>query len=161
VGRVIDYVGGLDDLAMRHVRTIGDPNIRFREDPVRILRAVKFAARLGFDIEDSTYRAMISHHSEIQKSAAPRVLEEIYRLMRGGAALESIQLLHEVGALALLLPEVETWLRERPAALDPFLGLLDEAVQAGENPSNAALLILLCAPVVATLFDDVTAPRDV
>lgn len=160
-GRVIDYVGGLDDLAQRHVRTIGDPNIRFREDPVRILRAVKFAARLGFDIEDQTYRAMISHHAEIQKSAAPRVLEEIYRLLRGGAAVESIVLLNEVGALGLLLPEVAGWLRERPAALDPYLQLIDESLQAGDNPSNAALLILLCAPVVETLFDDATAPRDV
>jgi poly(A) polymerase len=160
-GRVIDYVGGLDDLAQRHVRTIGDPNIRFREDPVRILRAVKFAARLGFDIEDQTYRAMISHHAEIQKSAAPRVLEEIYRLLRGGAAVESIVLLHEVGALGLLLPEVAGWLRERPAALDPYLQMIDESIAAGENPSNAALLILLCAPVVETLFDDATAPRDI
>jgi poly(A) polymerase len=159
-GRVIDYVGGLDDLRQRHLRTIGDPNIRFREDPVRILRAVKFAARLSFDIEDQTYRAMTSHHVEIKKSASPRVLEEIYRLLRGGAAVESIVLLNEVGMLALLLPEVATQLREQPDALDPYLTLLDQAVQGGQTPSNAVLLVLLAAPELAPLFDESTLPRD-
>ena len=159
-GRVIDYVGGLDDLAQRHLRTIGDPNLRFREDPVRMLRAVKFAARLGFDLEDETYRAMIAHHAEIQKSAAPRVLEEIYRLLRGGAAVESIVLLTEIGLLTLLLPEVASWLRDRPAVLDSYLALLDERVKASDTPSNAALLAILCAPVLAPLFDDATCPRD-
>lgn len=160
-GRVIDYVGGLDDLGQRHLRTIGDPNLRFREDPVRMLRAVKFAARLGFDIEDETYRAMISHHAEIQKSPAPRVLEEIYRLLRGGAASESMVLLRETGLLTLLLPEIADMLRLQPMALDPYLVLLDERVRLGDSPSNAALLAVLCAPVLAVLFDDVTAPRDV
>ncbi|HNN91323.1 MAG TPA: polynucleotide adenylyltransferase PcnB [Pseudomonadota bacterium] len=160
-GRVIDYVGGLDDLGQRHLRTIGDPNLRFREDPVRMLRAVKFAARLGFDIEDETYRAMISHHAEIQKSPAPRVLEEIYRLLRGAAASESMVLLRETGLLSLLLPEVADMLRLQPMALDPYLMLLDERVQVGDSPSNAALLAILCAPALSALFDDATAPRDV
>jgi poly(A) polymerase len=130
--KVIDYVDGLDDLRQRHLRTIGDPNLRFREDPVRILRAVKFAARLSFDVEDHTYRSMISHHGEVMKSAAPRVLEEIYRLLRGGAAVESMVLLSEIGLLRLLLPEVSEWLRDRPAALDPYLAVLDERVRLGE-----------------------------
>ena len=73
--QVLDYVDGLTDLASRSVRTIGDPNVRFREDPVRMLRAVKFAARLGFDIEDATYQALLSHGKEIEKSPVPRVLE--------------------------------------------------------------------------------------
>jgi poly(A) polymerase len=160
-GRVIDYVGGLDDLGQRHLRTIGDPNLRFREDPVRMLRAVKFAARLGFDVEDETYRAMITHHAEIQKSPAPRVLEEIYRLLRGGAASESMVLLRETGMLQLLLPEVADRLQHHPAALDPYLMLLDERVQVGDTPSNAALLAILSAPALATVFDDASSPRDV
>lgn len=160
-GRVIDYVGGLDDLAQQHLRTIGDPNLRFREDPVRMLRAVKFAARLGFDVEDETYRAMTAHHAEIQKSPAPRVLEEIYRLLRGGAASESMVLLRETGLLQFLLPEVSQLLRLHPTALDPYLALLDERVQVGDVPSNAALLSILCAPPLAAAFDDATAPRDV
>src|SRR5512144_2272098 len=66
---VIDYVAGLPDLERRTVRTIGDPEIRFREDPVRILRAIKFAARLDFTIEPQAYAAILSHRGEIAKCA--------------------------------------------------------------------------------------------
>jgi poly(A) polymerase len=105
-GEVIDYVGGLADLEARLVRTIGDPEIRFREDPVRILRAIKFAARLGFEVEPQTYAAILAHRSEIPKCAPPRVLEEIYRLLRGGAARRSMELLLETGVAATLAPEL-------------------------------------------------------
>ena len=129
--KVIDYVGGLEDIKQRSVRTIGDPNIRFREDPVRLLRAVKFAARLGFDIEDETYRAMITHRGDLQKSAVPRVLEEIYRLLRGGAAQESLVLLREVGLLTELLPEIAQRLHAHPQTLEPYLHLIDQGVVEG------------------------------
>ncbi|HVK76682.1 MAG TPA: polynucleotide adenylyltransferase PcnB [Kofleriaceae bacterium] len=99
---VIDYVGGLDDLGRREVRTIGDPDIRFREDPVRILRAIKFAARLDFQIEPATYAALLRQRGEIRKCAPPRVVEEIYRLLRGGAARRSLELLAETGVLEIL-----------------------------------------------------------
>jgi poly(A) polymerase len=104
--QVIDHVGGLADLESRRVRTIGDPDIRFREDPVRILRAIKFAARLGFDIEPVTYAALVRHRHEINKCAAPRVLEEFYRLLRGGAARRSLELLLETGVAATLAPHL-------------------------------------------------------
>ena len=82
---VIDHVGGLVDLEAKLVRTIGDPDIRFQEDPVRMLRAVKFAARLSFGFETNTWRALLRWRGEISKCAPPRLLEEIHRLMRGGA----------------------------------------------------------------------------
>ena len=100
--QVIDHVDGLKDLESRLVRTIGDPNIRFREDPVRMLRAIKFAARLDFGIGDETYEAILRHRGEITKCAAPRVLEEVYRLLRGGAAARSMELLIETGVAAML-----------------------------------------------------------
>src|SRR5262249_14978592 len=104
--KVTDYVGGLADLEARLVRTIGDPDIRFREDPVRILRAIKFAARLGFQMEPATYPAPLEHRGEIPKCAPPRVLEEIYRLLRGGAARRSMALLLETGVAQVLAPEL-------------------------------------------------------
>jgi poly(A) polymerase len=104
--QVIDYVGGADDLEARLVRTIGDPDIRFREDPVRILRAIKFAARLGFDIEPRTYQALIRHRGEIKKCSPVRVVEEIYRLLRGGAARRSVELLRDTGVDAVLSPRL-------------------------------------------------------
>src|SRR3982750_291264 len=85
-GHVIDHVNGIADLETRLVRTIGDPDIRFREDPVRILRAVKFAARCDLNIEPETYRRMMEHRLEIAKCAQARVSEEFYPLRRAGAA---------------------------------------------------------------------------
>jgi poly(A) polymerase len=104
--RVIDHVGGLRDLDARLVRTIGDPDIRFQEDPVRMLRALKFAARLGFTLEPTTYRALLRWRGEISKCAPPRVLEEIYRLLRGGAARRSFELLVETGTLSVMSPHL-------------------------------------------------------
>src|SRR5688572_15429030 len=101
---VIDHVDGLADIAARRVRTIGDPEIRFQEDPVRMLRAVKFAARLDFQIEPATYRALVRWRHEIRKCPPPRVLEEVYRLLRGGAARRSMEILVETNLMSALSP---------------------------------------------------------
>jgi Poly A polymerase head domain/Probable RNA and SrmB- binding site of polymerase A len=101
---VIDHVGGLADLDAKLMRTIGDPDIRFQEDPVRMLRAIKFAARLQFGFEPATWRALLRWRSEISKCAPPRLLEEMHRLLRGGAARRSFELMVETGTLAVLSP---------------------------------------------------------
>src|SRR3569832_989877 len=103
---VIDHVGGMADLEARLVRTIGDPDIRLREDPVRILRAVKFAARCNLSIEPETYRRMMEHRQELTKCAQARVSEEYYRLLRAGAAKRSMELLIETELLEILAPEL-------------------------------------------------------
>src|SRR5690242_8687425 len=102
--QVIDHGGRLGDLEAKLIRTIGDPDIRFQEDPVRMLRAVKFAARLDFGFEPATWRALLRWRGEISKCAPPRLLEEIHRLLRGGAARRSFELLVETGVLAVLSP---------------------------------------------------------
>jgi tRNA nucleotidyltransferase/poly(A) polymerase len=117
--RVIDHVGGLEDLERRVVRTIGDPDIRFREDPVRMLRAVKFAARLGFEIEHATMAALIRHRGEIAKCPQPRVLEELYRLLRGGAAKRSMALLIDTGLAAILSPHLTVMFGTPPPMPEP------------------------------------------
>ena len=101
---VIDHVGGLADLATRLMRTIGGPDIRFQEDPVRMLRAIKFAARLDFGFDPATWRALLRWRGEISKCAPPRLLEEMHRLLRGGAARRSFELMVETGVLAVLSP---------------------------------------------------------
>ena len=101
---VIDHVGGLADLDAKLIRTIGDPDTRFQEDPVRMLRAIKFAARLGFGFEEATWRAMLRWRGEISKCAPPRLLEEMHRLIRGGAARRSFELMVETGVMAVLSP---------------------------------------------------------
>lgn len=101
---VIDYVDGLTDLKRGVIRTIGDPNIRLREDPIRSLRAIRIAARLGFAIDPGTREAMTAHRDEIWKSAAPRIVDEFVRMLNQGAAATSFPLLAELGMLGGLLP---------------------------------------------------------
>ncbi len=113
---VIDHVEGLADLKRRLIRTIGEPGVRFQEDPVRMLRAIKFAARLGFNVEDETYRAILEHRADIRKCSQPRVLEELYRLLRGGAARRSIELLGETGIISCLSDHMASLFQARTSA---------------------------------------------
>src|ERR1700720_1562818 len=88
---VIDYVGGLDDLRAGVVRAIGDPEVRVREDPVRMLRAVALAARLNFTTDPLLLAAIRMHRHEIAKSSLPRLLEEYYKILRAGAAEQAFR----------------------------------------------------------------------
>jgi poly(A) polymerase len=100
---IIDYVGGLKDLEEKHLRVIGDPMVRFVEDPVRMLRAVEFAARLNFTMDDSIYSA-IEQHKELLATAAPaRVREEIMELFRHKIAAPVLKQCRELGMLPHLL----------------------------------------------------------
>jgi len=96
----------LGDLRRRLVRTIGDPVVRFREDPIRILRAIKFAARLDFTIEARTLAALKQTRSEIPKAAAPRILEEFNRFCRSGAGRRSFEIAFDTGVFEIILPEL-------------------------------------------------------
>ncbi|PYR77717.1 MAG: hypothetical protein DMF86_07835 [Acidobacteria bacterium] len=92
---IIDYVGGLDDLDARVIRSIGDPEVRFLEDPVRMLRAVVLAARLDFRIDEPVLEAIDRQRHEIARSAPSRVLEEFYKILRSGSAETSLRMLQE------------------------------------------------------------------
>src|SRR5687768_4875329 len=83
---IIDYTGGLEDLRAGIVRSIGDPAERFHEDPVRMLRAIAMAARLGFTIDAPIDHAIGSGRAEIARSAPARLIEEFYKLLRSGAS---------------------------------------------------------------------------
>src|SRR3954465_4926117 len=120
-GQVIGHVKGLAGLEARVVHTIGDPDIRFREDPIRILRAVKFAARCDLTIEPETYRFMMEHRLEIAKCAQARVSEEFYRLLRSGAAKRSMELLLETELLEILAPELVRGLKANADSEDAAL----------------------------------------
>jgi poly(A) polymerase len=107
--QILDWCGGMRDIERRTIHTIGDPATRFREDPVRILRAIKFAARLDLGIEPDVYDAAVACREELARAARPRLFEEILRLLRGGAAHRSMWLLWEMGAMAILLPELSAF----------------------------------------------------
>ena len=150
---VIDYVEGLHDLERRVLRTIGDPQVRMAEDPVRVLRAIKFATRLGFRIDDDTWTAMGEHACELVRSAPPRVLEELLRLMRSGTCLGAFRMLRACGALRVLLPQIDEHLGARddpdPAAHDRadsywrLLEALDADVHEGRDHPTSVLLAVL------------------
>ena len=107
---VIDYVGGYSDIEKRYLRTIGQPFLRFKQDPVRMLRLLKFKARFGFEIDHEAHIALLETRHEITKSSPARVLEELLRMLESGASKSFLQLLSDYGFLQLLLPEVAAFL---------------------------------------------------
>jgi len=173
---ILDYVDGLADLERGCLRTIGDPFVRLAEDPVRILRAVKFATRLGFRIDEATWDAMCELSPELSRSAKPRVLEEILRLMRSGTALGAFRMLRACGALGVILPEVDQYLGRRddpdPSAHDRadqfwrLLEALDAFVHSGHVPTTAVCIASLFLRVIEFEADPATrtlpgpAPED-
>jgi len=150
-GRVIDYVRGRRDLDEQYIRTIGDPEVRMREDPVRILRAVRFASKLGFDIESRTYAAMEGAVEDLPRCAPARLLEETFRLIRGSVAAPSLKLLSALDALKVLLPPVDAYLkqngREGEKVFYAFANALDRRVASGEPLDDAILLATLLVPI--------------
>jgi poly(A) polymerase len=105
-GDVLDFVGGQADLGAGLIRAIGDPDRRFAEDKLRLMRAVRFAARFAFRIEDATFAAVRSHAPEITVVSAERLREELTKLLTEGAAQRGFELLHSSGLLKYVLPEV-------------------------------------------------------
>jgi poly(A) polymerase len=105
---VIDYVGGLKDLEDRVIRSIGDPRVRFVEDPVRMLRACVFGARLAFDLDALVSEAIAEHRLLIAKASPARLLEEYYKILRSGYAEETFRALGRVRLLELITPELRS-----------------------------------------------------
>ncbi|MEO8495836.1 MAG: CCA tRNA nucleotidyltransferase, partial [Planctomycetota bacterium] len=104
--KVIDYVGGQADLAGKVIRAIGDPEQRLSEDKLRMLRAVRFATTLGFDVDPETMRAVQRHADELQAVSAERITAELRRLLQAANRRRGVELLRESGLLAQVLPEL-------------------------------------------------------
>ena len=103
---VVDYVGGLTDLSHHMIRAIGNPEQRFEEDHLRMLRAVRFAARLGFEIEPETMAAIRKLHDRIVRVSPERIRDELVRILTEGAARRGFELLDASGLLGDVLPEI-------------------------------------------------------
>src|SRR5437867_7283460 len=106
-GAVVDFVDGQTDLRAGIIRAIGDPSARIGEDRLRMLRAVRLAARLGFEIEPATRSAIISGAATLPDIAAERIGDEVVKILTEGAARRGFELLAETGLLPVVLPEVE------------------------------------------------------
>ncbi len=149
---ILDCVGGLDDLKARVLRAIGDPKERFREDALRLLRAVRFATRLQFDIEPGTADAIRAQSRLISRVSAERIRDELDEILRGSHPRAGVELMHRLGILSHILPELE---RTRGVSqADPLrpdedvwsftLRVLDELAKPREPRSFALSLSALC-----------------
>ena len=108
-GAVLDFVGGQADLEAKVIRAIGDPTRRFEEDYLRMLRAVRFSARLGFVIEASTLAAMQASAPFVSRISAERVRDELTGIVTSGAARRGLEILDQAGLLVYLLPEIKAF----------------------------------------------------
>lgn len=106
---IIDYVGGFEDLQKHTLRCIGDPYVRFKQDPVRMIRMQKFRARFGFNVQPEALEALAACRDEIRKSSPARVLEEILRMLESGASEDFFRLMVESKLLHILFPELATF----------------------------------------------------
>jgi len=148
---VIDYVGGIDDLEARLIRAIGDPDVRFQEDPVRMLRGCELAARLNFGIDMQTQQAAQRNCREIEKAAPARVTEEILQILHCGQSGSAMQWMLDLGIVEILLPEVYSILTAGEELLGEFGGVfpaVDGLVAEGRKFSDATLLGILLLPHV-------------
>src|SRR6266849_4303807 len=158
---VIDYIGGINDLTDGQIRVIGDPDVRFREDPVRMMRAIEFASRLGFEIEPATWDALVRHRAEILKASAPRVSEEILELLRRGWANGAFKLMVRSKLLEPLLPEIYNTIKDEGAPYFwKMLEVLDRTVEAGRKVSDAVSLSVLLLPWVIAELEKEDAHRE-
>ncbi len=148
---VIDYVGGIEDLEARVIRVIGDPDVRLREDPVRMMRACEFAARLGFGIETKTQEAIGRHQKELAKASPARLTEEVLQLLSCGHAGPALQWMLDLGLLADLLPEALAIVSAGPRGFGDFsrfLPAIDAFARDGRPLSEVAVLAALLLPAL-------------
>jgi len=143
-GEVLDHVGGQADLKAKVIRAIGDPDRRFTEDKLRMLRAVRFAARFGFQIETDTMRAIRRHAKEIARVSPERLRDELTKMLTEGAARRAFELLDETGLLQQVLPEIDAMKGvEQPPQYHPegdvwiHTRLMLEGLPAGVSPTLA------------------------
>ena len=143
-GEVLDFVGGQEDLKDKVIRAIGEPDRRFTEDKLRMLRAVRFAARFEFEIESETFRAIRRHVAGIQQVSSERLREELTKMLTEGAARSAFELLDETWLLQQVLPEIGAMKGiEQPAQYHPegdvwiHTRLMLEGLPVGTSPTLA------------------------
>lgn len=145
---VIDYVGGMKDLRNGLIRIIGDPLVRFTEDPVRMVRAVRFAAMLGFSIEERTHAAMQELKDRIALASPARMYEEVQKLFFLGAGEKTYHLLRATGIFGVLLPRINDWLEMEGEGfphvrVGKALEWVDACIQAGRTVEPSLLFALM------------------
>ncbi|WP_413615444.1 polynucleotide adenylyltransferase PcnB [Halomonas cupida] len=138
-----DFAGGLDDIASRTLRLIGDPGTRYREDPVRMLRAIRFAAKLDFDIAPATEAPIHDLAPLLLQIPPARLFDEVLKLFMSGDGLATFRLLREYGLFAMLFPEADECIAELPwfeALIEQALTSTDKRIRE-DRPVTPAFLL--------------------
>ena len=144
---IIDYTGGIEDLEKRIIRTIGDPATRFAEDPVRMIRAVRLSAQLGFSIEHHSWEAIEESSGRITLSSPARLFDELVKTLLSGSASAALNLLYKSGLLLALLPDFHGWSIENESNSPAKAANWIDSAQLEGKPVTTALLLAL-------FFDD-------
>lgn len=149
---IIDYVGGYEDIKRKYLRTIGQPFVRFKQDPVRMLRLLKFQARYGFEVDPDAHIALVECREEIIKSSPARIVEEMLRMLESGAAKAFIELLAHHGLMSHLLPDVANFIEKEKESdlIYNFLQEIDSVFldPAIENLDRSVLLSSISYPIL-------------
>ena len=151
---VFDQVGGLEDLEARTIRIIGDPAVRFSEDPVRMLRVLRFAAKLKFDIEPATAAAVPQCATLLHDIPAARLFDEFLKLFLAGYAESTLNMLMEYGLLQSLFPDTCRHLDDKPqnrVLLQAAMANTDKRIAEGKHVTPAFILAAILWPVVSSL----------
>ncbi len=155
---VIDYTGGVEDLKAGIVRLVGDPDKRLVRDPVRSLRAIRHATRLGFTIDDATWEAILVHRDKLLLCPDSRLRDEMFKDLRGVAASAWSGLMLKSGVLGVLLPGYAGLAESETRDLPQLLAVADRLHKAGEVLPDHVLAALLLLPWARAVFDLYRAP---
>jgi poly(A) polymerase len=161
---MLDYTGGLQDIEQRQLRLIGDATTRYQEDPVRMLRAIRFAAKLNFDIETSAADAIHECGRLLAVIPPARMFDEVVKLFHSGSARRAFELLREFNLLKYLVPALDEWLQDEPSELmldfiDQALVNTDNRVNTGQPVSPGFIFAVLLWPVVYQQANQVQSDR--
>ena len=145
---IIDYAGGVDDISKGELKLLGDPEQRYREDPVRMLRAVRFSARLGFRITAETLGPIAELADLLDAVPSARLFEETLKLFMAGQAYETFHLLHQYGLLQYLFPSTDAVMsgdydQRITGMIDQGLKNTDERIEIGKPVTPAFLFALM------------------
>ena len=155
---IIDFIGGMVDIERRIIRTIGDPDERFRQDPARMIRVIRHAARTGFSIEDKTYEAISRHCGEIRRCSPSRVRDEFLKDLREGVTLPSFSLMLQTGLLLSVFPDLvrvfgdrNPWKNRDQQFFLSLFSLVDQLIKMARPVSESILLALFLTPFLRAI----------
>jgi poly(A) polymerase len=153
---IIDYTGGLVDLEKHRIRSIGDPDKRYQEDPVRMIRALRFASTLHLNIEDETYAAMLRQREHLMHASHARMYEEILKFFYSGGMEHAFTTWLETGLLDVMFPGFAPWYREQAAPSEKdwhrlALRQMDKWKLGGTKPSAELAYTLFLCPWIRSI----------